>query len=242
MTDFTDPAFEQLVLERRSVRLFDGTPVPESVMQKCFDLALLAPNSSNLQPWEFHWVKSEPKRAELVKACLSQAAAATAAELVVCVARTNTWRENCRDMLAQLERHEKQGDRIPKAAWDYYRRLVWIIYRQGPLSLLGLGKRLIIAWRGLRTPMQRDPVSAQDMRIWAVKSTALACENLMLAARAQGFDSCPMEGFDHVRVRRLLSLPPDAEIPMVISIGRRRPNGVTVPRIRGDRRRHVFKY
>jgi nitroreductase len=213
MSDFIDPAFEQLVRERRSVRLFEKTPVPEAVMEKCLDLALLAPNSSNLQPWEFHWVRTEPKRAELVKACESQAAAATAAELVVCVARTNTWREACADMVAQLERHEKQGDRIPKAAWAYYRKLVALRYRQGPLGLFGLAKRIYTFFRGLRHPIQREPNSRQDMRIWAIKSTVLACENLMLAARAQGYDTCPMEGFDHVRVRKILNLPRDAEIP-----------------------------
>ena len=34
------------------------------------------------------------------------------------------------------------------------------------------------------------------MAVWAHKSTALACENLMLSLRAYGYDSCPMEGMD----------------------------------------------
>ena len=86
--------FQKLVEGRRSIRLFDGTPVPEEVIQNCLDIALLAPNSSNLQPWEFHWVRTPEKRTNLNKACLSQAAANTAAELIVCVARTQTWRRN----------------------------------------------------------------------------------------------------------------------------------------------------
>ena len=62
-------------------------------MQDCLDLALLAPNSSNLQAWEFFWVKESRKRS-LSKACLSQPAARTAAELVVAVAKTNTWKDH----------------------------------------------------------------------------------------------------------------------------------------------------
>jgi nitroreductase len=52
-------------------------------------LALLAPNSSNLQPWTFYVVQNPTKKKQLVKACLNQLAAKTASELIVCVARTD---------------------------------------------------------------------------------------------------------------------------------------------------------
>jgi nitroreductase len=70
--------------------------------------------------------------------------------------------------------------------------------------------------------------------VWAVKSTALACENYMLTARALGYDTCPMEGFDSARVTEILNLPCDAHIVMVISLGKRAPNGVYGPQIRFD--------
>ena len=73
------------------------------------------------------------------------------------------------------------------------------------------------------------------MRVWAHKSCALACENLMLAFSAHGYDSCPMEGMDSSRVKKLLGLPRRAEICMVISAGKRAPNGVYGPRTRVDR-------
>jgi nitroreductase len=49
---------------------------------------------------------------------------------------------------------------------------------------------------------------------------------------AEGFDSCPMEGFDSRRLRRLLSLPSGAEFSMVIAIGSRVEKGVYGPRLR----------
>ena len=73
--------FEKVVRSRRSVRVYTDEPIPESVMRQCISLALLAPNSSNLQPWEFHWVRTPEKKAELVRLCLGQPAAATAPEL-----------------------------------------------------------------------------------------------------------------------------------------------------------------
>jgi nitroreductase len=70
------------------------------------------------------------------------------------------------------------------------------------------------------------------MRLWAQKSTALACQNFMLAIRAHGFDSCPMEGMDAKRVKSLLDLPNGASICMVISAGKRSETGVYGPRVR----------
>ncbi len=87
----------------------------------------------------------------------------------------------------------------------------------------------------------RGPFSDADMRVWAVKSAALAAENFMLALRAHGFDSCPMEGFDAVRVRKLLKLPTDAEIVMVVGAGERAPDGVYYPQMRFERERFVFE-
>lgn len=73
------------------------------------------------------------------------------------------------------------------------------------------------------------------MRVWSVKTTALACENFMLGMTAQGYDTCPMEGFDEVRVQKLLNLPSDAEVVMVIGCGKRAENGVYGPQVRFDK-------
>ncbi|BBH54601.1 nitroreductase family protein [Fluviispira sanaruensis] len=224
--------FRKVIHSRRSVRLFNGTPIPEEIMNECLDLALLAPNSSNLQPWEFYWVKSPDKKSELVKACLSQPAASTAAELIVCVARSKTWKQNANIM---LDVFAKSNAKIPSSVIDYYKKIVPLAYTQGYFSILGTLKRLILSVRGLKTPTPRNPVSNSDMILWATKSCALATENLMLALRAFSFDSCPMEGFDANRIEKILDLPPDAHIVMVIGAGKRSPNGIYGPRIRFER-------
>jgi nitroreductase len=72
------------------------------------------------------------------------------------------------------------------------------------------------------------------MKIWAHKSTALACQNLMLSLRAYGYDSCPMEGMDSKQIKKLLNLPRRAQITMVISAGKRAENGVYGKQIRFD--------
>lgn len=229
-------SFDRVVRSRRSVRVYTKEPIAPEVMQRCFSWALLAPTSSNLQCWEFHWVKSEDKKNALVKACLSQSAARTASELVVAVARTKTW-PMINDLM--LKEFDKQGDKVPQIAKNYYEKIVPLMYGQGILGLKGLFKRVLFFVRGLFSPTPRGPKSHADMRVWAVKTTALACENFMLGMSAEGFDTCPMEGFDEVLVKKLLKLPSDAEPVMVISCGKRAENGVYAAQLRFDQKLFV---
>jgi nitroreductase len=229
--------FRKVVTSRRSVRRFDDTPLPDAVLNDCLDMALLAPNSSNLQPWEFHVVKTPALRQQLAVACFNQNAARTAQALVVVVARTRTWREHCALMLTHWPE-----ETVPKIVDTYDRKLAQWHYGQGPLNLLGYGKRALYALGGLRRPVPRGPFTEADMKVWAAKSVALGAENFMLALRAHGFDSCPMEGFDEHRVARLLKLPGDAFVVMVIGCGKRAPDGVYHARIRFERERFVKEY
>jgi len=70
------------------------------------------------------------------------------------------------------------------------------------------------------------------MRIVAHKSAALAAQNFMLAMVEIGYDTCPMEGSDTLRVKKLLKLPRGAEINMVIGCGVRDEKGIYGPRFR----------
>ena len=230
--------FEKVIRSRRSVRLFTDEQIPEDIMRKCLDHALLAPNSSNLQPWEFYWVRNANSKKQLVERCLGQPAAATAQELIVCVARLDTWKRNCQLMLRQLEASETT---VPESALQYYKKIAPLFYRQGPFYLFGPFKRLFLNFLALREPMPRGPASKADMRVWAHKSTALACENLMLSLRASGFDSCPMEGMDEPRIKKLLNLPRAAEVCMVIAAGKRAENGIYGRQIRFDKSLFVFE-
>lgn len=228
--------FRKVIISRRSVRKFTDKPIPAEVLDDCLHMAMLAPNSSNLQQWEFYVVQSRDKKARLVEACLGQNAAKTAAELIVIVARTQSWREHARMTLEQWPQAQ-----VPKLVKQYYAQLAPVYYWQGPFNSWGMVKRAMTTVTGLFRPMPRGPFSQDDMRVWAAKSVALAAENLMLALRAHGFDSCPMEGFDEVRVRKLLKLPKDAFVVMVLGAGERTPDGVYYPQMRFDEQRFIHK-
>jgi nitroreductase len=233
------PAFETVVRSRRSVRRFTEEPVPTDIMRRCLDLALLAPTSSNLQSWEFHWVRSPDKKAQLVQACLGQPAAATAPELVVCVARPDTYRRRAKEVLTQLQ--AQQQAEVRQSQVEYYKKIVPFFYSIGPLNAFAPVKWVMLNAVGLFRPMVRGPITSGDRKAWAIKTTALACENLMLALRAYGFDSCPMEGFDEARVKKLLGLPSAASVVMVISAGKRAEGGIYGPQLRLPREEFVFE-
>tara|TARA_Y100000994_G_scaffold249410_2_gene260918 strand:+ start:994 stop:1764 length:771 start_codon:yes stop_codon:yes gene_type:complete len=225
--DIDKNEFIKLVNSRRSVRVFTDEPVDSNDIMECLELALLAPTSSNLQCWEFYWVQDKEKKEQLKTYCLSQSAADTAQELIVCIARMDTWKKNKNSIIDHLN-----ANKSPKSAMKYYEKIVPLVYNQGMFGIIGFLKKILIFFLGIFKVIPREPNSYSDMRVWAHKTTALACENLMLALRAYGYDSCPMEGMDSKRVRKMLKLPRKAEVCMVISVGKRASNGVYGKRFR----------
>jgi nitroreductase len=192
-------------------------------------LALLAPNSSNLQTWEFYRVVTPEIRKKLAQACFSQPAATSASELIVCVAVPSGWKKSCKQM---LETFKTLPFETPKSAVAYYSRLAPFVYSVGFFNLLTPFKWLFNTIGGIFTVVPREPISSFGLATWSVKSCALACENLMLAFRAHGFDTCPMEGFDSCRIKKAMKLSSKARIVMVIAAGKRADGGVYGPRIR----------
>lgn len=223
--------FKKVIESRRSVRIYTDETIPDSVVEECLDMALLAPNSSNLQPWEFYWVKSTDKLYKLKQFCFNQSAARTAPTLIVCVARPDHWKLGQK---INLDYFARRGN-FPKEVKFYYQKLIPMMFRHGPLNILTPFKKLAISIIGLFRTMPRGPMSSFDNLLLATKTTALACENLMLSFRAAGYDTCPMEGFDENRVKRLLRLPRKAAVVMIISAGKRHEHGVYNERIRGNK-------
>jgi nitroreductase len=233
-------AFAKVVRMRRSVRAYLPDRIPDEVLDKCLDLALLAPNSQNLEPWQFIEVRDAAKLEKLRCLCLGQPPAAQAPHLIVAVARPDFWRMGRRLMMEALA----QDTKVPGIAESYdalafkYRVLIPLMFEDGPFHVLAPLKRLIVWTIGLFKVFWQFDIGRSGQTLWATKTTALACQNLMLALRAAGYDSCAMEGFDEPRVKRLLGLPAAAHIVMVIAAGKRAAEGV-MPLYRFDRNLYV---
>ena len=60
----------------------------------------------------------------------------------------------------------------------------------------------------------------QVQRDEAMRSVGIAAQTLMLSAKAMGYDSCPMIGFDADAVGKLINLPADHVVGMMLTIGK----------------------
>ena len=60
----------------------------------------------------------------------------------------------------------------------------------------------------------------QVQRDEAFRSMGIAAQTLMLAAKAMGYDSCPMDGFDFDAVGKMINLPDDHVIGQFVVVGK----------------------
>ena len=97
---------------------------------------------------------------------------------------------------AQVDSWEKDAQRVwegaPQPVRDYMDGAIDAYYRGKP-------------------QVQRDE---------ALRSCGLSAQTLMLAARGKGLDSCPMVGFDFAAVGKLINLPENHVIGLMIAVGK----------------------
>ena len=99
-------------------------------------------------------------------------------------------------LCADLKAHEKQPERY---------------WRNAPQEVQSKLVPMITGFYGNNDNLQRDE---------AMRSTGIAAQTLMLAAKDMGYDSCPMVGFDSTKVAEIISLPEDHVISMFIVVGK----------------------
>jgi nitroreductase len=230
----------EIINYRRSVRNYKSVSIDDEKVKHCIALATLAPNSSNMQLWEFYHITDTDVLKKLSIACLNQGSATTAQQMVVFVTRQDLYQKRAKKML-ELESQnihknsptEKQDKRINR--WKmYYGKVMPFLYMRF-FGILGLLRKVMVNIVGIFRPIVYQ-VSENDMRVVVHKTCALAAQTFMLAMADENYDTCPMEGFDSTRVKRILKLPYGAEINMVVSCGIREETGVW-----GDRMRIPFE-
>jgi nitroreductase len=155
---------------------------------------------------------------------------------VVIVVRKDLWRKRIKANLNYVNQTynkpnlSEQDKRRKKMANDYYQKIIPTVYSDF-LGILGMLKYVIFQIIGLFRPIYRQ-VRNSDMRIVAHKSAGLAAQNFMISMAAIGYDTCPMEGSDTLRIKKILNLPRGAEINMVIACGIRDNKGIYGTRFR----------
>ncbi len=225
--------FDKVVNERRSIRLYDQkAKYDKSIVERSLQRAILSPNSSNMQLWEFVRVSSEEKKKELAYYCMDQLPAKTARELVVFVARPDKYKQSIAhnlELVNAADNFEKESRKEKRR--NYYSKMMPAFYAFDFLYIFSLLKKLFVTLTGIKKPSIRE-VTAIDKKVTIHKSVGLAASTFMLSVRAEGYDTCPLEGFDSKRIKKMLGLPRRAQINMVVAVGPRAKDGIFYPRIR----------
>ena len=93
------------------------------------------------------------------------------------------------------------------AAWKHPARY----WRDAPQEAQDMLVPLITKFYGPDPQLQRDE---------AMRSVGIAAQTIMLAAKAMGYDSCPMIGFDADAIAKLINLPDDHVVGMMVVVGK----------------------
>ena len=221
---------------RRAVRYFAPTPISEEKVRECLQLATLAPTGFNMQLYELYHITDKALLKKLAHACLDQRTATTTQQMVVFVTRQDKHRQRAK-MILEFERGiiqrnsplERQAKRIKDKEMDYNKLMPFVYSRF--FGLLGAFRKLfgvVISWF---RPMVRE-LSESDMRVDVHKSCGLVAQTFMLAMAEEGYDTCPLGGYDSRRIKKLLHLPCGAEVSMLITCGIREERGIWGERFR----------
>jgi nitroreductase len=209
------------ILQRRAIKVFESVEIPKEIREQILNAARHAPSSFNMQPYRFYWLETAENRTAAARLCLGQTPAVTASTLIVAVADIGSLAATSQ---GQLEWMRSRSEFSEGKIRDYARtaKIGRILFMPGPFGIFAAVKWGIFWLMNLWKVMGMPPLWRRDLFKWAMKSTCLACQNLMIAAEALGINTCPMEGFDGRRLSGYLGLSSRYhEIVMVIAIGKK---------------------
>lgn len=211
MTHFVATMVDQVIRDRRSVRAFLPTPVPRSDIEAILEIAARAPSGTNTQPWQVYVLSGARKQA------LSD-------EIVQTFFDPNA-----------LAQHHEEYDYYP-ATWvepflSRRRKIGLDLY-----GLLGLTRDNLV---GMKAQQARNyqffdaPVGlifALDrvMGQGSLLDYGMFMQNIMIAARARGLDTCPQAAFNqfHKIIARQLDLPASQKIICGMALGYADPSKI----------------
>lgn len=195
---------DEAIITRQSIRAFLPRPVPRATVEEILRVAARAPSGTNIQPWRVHVVAGE------VKETLTR-------RILAVFDDPEESRKHTREFAYYPEKWASPFiERRRKIGWDMY-------------GLLGIGKgdfekthrqhgrnyEFFGAPVGLMVTMDRT------MERGSMIDTGMFLQNIMIAARARGLDTCPQAAFlDYHRIiAEVLGLPDNEMLLCGMSLG-----------------------
>ncbi|MEB3753691.1 nitroreductase [Acinetobacter sp. MD2(2019)] len=201
-------AVDDAIRSRHSVRAFLDTPVAAQIIQDILAVASRAPSGTNTQPWKVY-VVSGKKRDEMVNR--------------VCAAQLEV---NANPELAQ--QYQETFAYYPQT-WispfiDRRRENGWGLY--GLLNIQRGEKEKMAAQQLRNFKLFDAPVGLfftvnKAMGIGSKMDIAMMIQNVMIAAKARGLDTCPQAAWNHFHpiVLDVLNAADDEELVCTVALG-----------------------
>ncbi|WP_350313377.1 nitroreductase family protein [Dickeya fangzhongdai] len=202
---------------RRAIRDFGNIPIADDIITALLTEAGYEPSSGNLQPYQLHWIKTPELKSQVAAACNGQKAAKSSAAIIVVVASPEIGRSTANKQLSYVE----DSPILQPKSKDYYRKQIGKFIKILTIGSSALWTPLINIIALFKPSLSLLPIGHTGSRHWAARNAIFAAQTLMLAAAARGIDSCPMEGFSATKIVRLLGLPRESVILLVIALGYR---------------------
>jgi nitroreductase len=211
ITPETTAAVDAAITSRRSLRAFLPTPVPRSEIEAILQVAARAPSGTNTQPWQAHVLTGDSK------AALSAAIRAAYDDPQVRATHAEEYAYYPTEWVSPYI------DRRRKVGWDLY-------------SLLGIGKAdkaRMHAQHGRNYDFFDAPVGLvftidRVLRQGSWLDYGMFLQNVMVAARARGLDTCPQAAFTqfHRIISAHLNLPASQMVVCGMALGHADPAAV----------------
>lgn len=197
--------FYHVIKERRSVRYYDpSVKITDEEILEILGEATLAPSGNNLQTWRFLVLTDPAQKQKLLPIAFNQQQVVDASAVVIIL-----------------------GDKSALAEGkvnEIYRRSVEAGYmsEETKSAMLKMVKNFYGA------------ASEQTLRDSLMIDGSLASMQLMLAAKARGYDTVPMLGFDAEELRKTFNIPDHFIIALMIPIGKAAKPGHPTIRLKAD--------
>jgi nitroreductase len=210
-TEETTAAVDAAITGRRSIRAFLPTPVPRETIEAILRVASRAPSGTNTQPWQVHVLTGK------ALAALS------------------------RDILAAYDDPEERARHTEEYAYyptewvspyiDRRRKVGWDLY--GLLGIQKTDKAGMHRQHGRNFAFFGAPVGLmftidRVLQQGSWLDYGMFIQNVMVAARARGLDTCPQAAFMqwHRIIARHVALPASQMVVCGMSLGHADPDAV----------------
>lgn len=197
-------AVDAAITSRRSVRAFLPTPVAHEDIERILDVASRAPSGTNTQPWKVSVLTGAAKTR------LSDAILAAHNDPAAAAAHTEEYAYYPREWVSPYI------DRRRKVGWDLYALLgLTRDNKAGMAAQHGRNYRFFDAPVGLIFTIDR----VMEQGSWL--DYGMFLQNIMVAARGRGLDTCPQAAFTqyHRIIADQLGLPDSEMVVCGMALG-----------------------